>query len=278
MVPQDAPRAPPGGSLLRVLTHTQNASAAAFGLFMGIHLAAPIAAGFGGTSAADGVMLVGREYYLFLEPLAVYAPLGLHLTASLAKRAVLVYRTRRFHCTAHTVLGYVLLPLLIPHLILHRILPSTEGPPINELSPSEMGYEFAGYACATRKWMTAGYVVLTGVALWHGIVGGLKVLQWARGLWRRAEAVKDAGEKVLEKTAADTSKAHEKSDKKRRRRAHISQTEKLRAIRTLVTTTTTAVCVGLVRMTADAQGLSSFTASRYDAVFASAPWVAAGFR
>lgn len=161
--------------------------------------------------------------------------------------------------------------------MLHRIIPSADGPPINALSPSEMGYEFAGYACATRKWMTAGYVVLTGVALWHGIVGGLKVLQWGRGLVRRAETVKEAGEKVLEETAADASKAHSQ-EKKRRRRAQVSQAEKLRAIRTLVTTITTAVCVGLVRLTADAQGLSSFLASRYDAVFASAPWAAAGLR
>ncbi len=175
------------------------------------------------------------------------------------------------------MLGYVLLPLLVPHLMLHRLIPATDGPPINALSPSEMGYEFVGYACATRKWMTAGYVVLTGVALWHGIVGGLKVLQWARGLMRRAEDVKELGEKLLEDTAADSSKAHP-VEKKRRRRAHVSQAEKLRAIRTLVTTITTAVCVGLVRLTADAQGLSSFVASRYDAVFAAAPWAAAGFR
>lgn len=63
MAPPDgaptAPRTPPSGTLLRVLTHTQNASAAAFGMFMGIHLAAPIAASFGGTSAADGVMVSG---------------------------------------------------------------------------------------------------------------------------------------------------------------------------------------------------------------------------
>lgn len=52
-----APRTPASGTLLRVLTHTQNASAAVFSVFMGIHLAAPIAAGIGGTGAADGVMV-----------------------------------------------------------------------------------------------------------------------------------------------------------------------------------------------------------------------------
>lgn len=42
---------------MRVLTHTQNASAAVFSAFMGIHLAAPIAASVGGIAAADGVMV-----------------------------------------------------------------------------------------------------------------------------------------------------------------------------------------------------------------------------
>ncbi|BEJ16877.1 hypothetical protein CspHIS471_0602780 [Cutaneotrichosporon sp. HIS471] len=241
---------------------------------MGIHLAAPIAAGFGGTQAADNVMLVGREYYHFLEPLAVYLPLGLHLASSLVKRVLLVSRSKRFHVTTHTVLGYVLIPLVVPHLILHRLIPSTEGPPINQLSPSEMGYEFVGYACATRKWMTAGYVVLTGVALWHGIVGGIKVLHWARGLLRRPDTA-GSGERGSEDKSADSSKTNEK---KKKRRLHVSQAERLQAIRTLVTTTTTAVCVGLVRLTADAQGLSSFVASRYDAVFATAPWAVVGFR
>ncbi|BEJ01590.1 hypothetical protein CcaverHIS631_0602720 [Cutaneotrichosporon cavernicola] len=247
---------------------------------MGIHLAAPIAAGVGGTQAADNVMLVGREYYHFLEPIAVYLPLGLHLASSLVKRVLVVSRSKRFHMTTHTVLGYVLIPLVIPHLILHRLIPSTEGPPINQLSPSEMGYEFVGYACATRKWMTAGYVVLTGVALWHGIVGGIKVLHWARGLLRRSDTA-DSGERGSEDKSADSSKTNEKSEekkKKNKRRLRVSQAERLQAIRTLVTTTTTAVCVGLVRLTADAQGLSSFVASRYDAVFAAAPWAAVGFR
>lgn len=45
------------GMMLRVLTHTQNASAAVSAIFAGVHLAAPIAAALGGTEAADSVMV-----------------------------------------------------------------------------------------------------------------------------------------------------------------------------------------------------------------------------
>lgn len=201
----------------------------------------------------------------------MYAPLTLHVLSSLARRALLVSRTRRFHATTHTVLGYVLLPLVIPHLLLHRVIPSTEGPPINALSPSEMGYEFAGYACATRPWMTAGYVLLTGVALWHGIVGGMRVVGWAKGLVGGRAPV-GSGEKAVDKLPKESSGKPKKSAKPAKK------VDKNAPIRALVTTLTTAVCVGLVRLTADAQGTSSFVASRYDAVFASAPWAGLGLR
>ncbi|GMK59588.1 hypothetical protein CspeluHIS016_0801940 [Cutaneotrichosporon spelunceum] len=269
--PARTPRKPASGTLLRVLTHTQNASALAFSVFMGIHLAAPLAAAFGATQAADNVMLVGREYYHFLEPVAVYAPLGLHLASSLAKRALLAYRTGRFRTTTHTVLGYVLIPLVVPHLMLHRLIPATEGPPINSLSPSEMGYEFVGYACGTRKWMTAGYVLLTGVALWHGVIGLGKAIQWAKGLGGRADREGGSRKEADSKMDANASE-------KKRSKLPASQAEKQRATRSLITTITMAVCVGLVRLTADAQGLSSLAASRYDAVFAAAPWASIGFR
>lgn len=53
----DAGPSLPNTSILRVLTNTQNASAAVFGVFFTAHLAAPIAAAFGGLEAADNVMV-----------------------------------------------------------------------------------------------------------------------------------------------------------------------------------------------------------------------------
>lgn len=182
--------------------------------------------------------------------------------------------------TTHAVLGYALLPLVIPHLLLHRIIPATEAPPINSLSPSEFGYEFVGYACATRPWMTAGYVLLAGVGLWHGIVGSMKVVGWGKRVWGRAKArveeVVEEGERALEETSVNTSHAHEQAKEKRRSKKKV--TDGRSPLRAIVTTITAAVCIGLVRLTADAQGMSSFVASRYDAVFASAPWTSIGFR
>lgn len=53
----DAGPSLPNTSILRVLTNTQNASAAVFGVFFTAHIAAPIAAAFGGLEAADNVMV-----------------------------------------------------------------------------------------------------------------------------------------------------------------------------------------------------------------------------
>lgn len=58
--PPPKPSPPASGTLLRVLTHTQNASAAVFGLFLTVHLAAPIAAAVGGLAGADGAMVSSR--------------------------------------------------------------------------------------------------------------------------------------------------------------------------------------------------------------------------
>ena len=51
------PYIPASGSVLRVLTGVQNVSALAFSTFLGIHLAAPLAAALGGASLADKTMV-----------------------------------------------------------------------------------------------------------------------------------------------------------------------------------------------------------------------------
>lgn len=55
--PDGRPGTSTTGTILRVLTNTQNASALVFGTFLTIHLAAPLAAAVGGLGAADGVMV-----------------------------------------------------------------------------------------------------------------------------------------------------------------------------------------------------------------------------
>lgn len=48
---------PRSGTVLRVLTATQNCSALVFSVFVGIHLVSPLAAAVGGLSAADNALV-----------------------------------------------------------------------------------------------------------------------------------------------------------------------------------------------------------------------------
>lgn len=51
------PNRRPNATILRTLTFTQNVSAAVFSVFVPMHLASPIAAAFGGSAAADKVLV-----------------------------------------------------------------------------------------------------------------------------------------------------------------------------------------------------------------------------
>jgi hypothetical protein len=51
------PSRKPNATILRTLTFTQNVSAAVFSIFVPMHLASPIAAVFGGSAAADQVLV-----------------------------------------------------------------------------------------------------------------------------------------------------------------------------------------------------------------------------
>lgn len=51
------PSPPTSGSIIRLLTSTQNCSALVFSVFLGVHLVSPIAATLGGTSLADNTLV-----------------------------------------------------------------------------------------------------------------------------------------------------------------------------------------------------------------------------
>jgi hypothetical protein len=48
---------PQSGTVLRVLTCTQNCSALVFSVFLGVHLASPLLASVGGINAADNTLV-----------------------------------------------------------------------------------------------------------------------------------------------------------------------------------------------------------------------------
>ncbi|WOO81617.1 uncharacterized protein LOC62_03G005140 [Vanrija pseudolonga] len=252
--------APASGTLLRVLTHTQNASAAVFGVFLTVHLAAPIAAAVGGLAGADGAMLIGREYYLPLEPIAVFAPLGLHVAASIARRALIAAKTGPRKLSTQQYLGYALLPLVLPHLLLHRLIPADAAPPVSALSPSEFGFEFVANAVATRPWMTVGYLALTGAGLFHAFVGGMKVVGWAKRLLGK-------GKKGADGEVAGAGAAPRKVGSRRRI-----------GLRGIVATLVGVVGIGLWRLGDESAGISTTVLRRYDAVYAAAPWAGLGLK
>lgn len=191
----------------------------------------------------------------------VYAPLFVHLVSSATRRAVITYKTGKVNLSTHAITGYILAPLVVPHLLLHRLIPASPSPPISGLSPSEFGFEFVGYAAASRVWMNIGYLALTGFGLYHAFVGGMKVLGWARRVLGRSKAQAPAAVK------GDVSAAPRKIGKARRI-----------GLKGIVATLVGVVGIGLLRLARDAKGMGSFTASRYEAVFAAAPWTALGLR
>lgn len=207
--------------------------------------------------------MLGREVYLPLEPVLVYTPLGLHLASAILRRGLLVYRTGRIPTlSTHSMLGYALIPLVIPHLLLHRLIPADPNPIISSLSPSEFGYEFVAHAVATRPWMTVGYLVLTGVGLWHSCVGGMKVVGWLRQSFGKAKP----------KSASTITTNLEGSVVRT-----VPKTRKI-GLRGIVAALVGIVGIGLYRLCTEASGVSTLVNKRFDAVFAAAPWAAIGLK
>lgn len=198
--------------------------------------------------------LLAREYYLPLEPLVIYAPIGIHLLSSLSKRIYLTYFTRRPPpTTMHISSGYLLIPFLLPHILTHRIIPSLDHPAIRALSPSELGYEFVGWNLGwVGSWAT--YLVLAGVGLVHWGIGGMKIVSWAKR--KRAGTIEAAN---LDKQAEQT-------------RASIPKRRRI-GLRGILIGTMGLIAIGLARIWSDSRGsVSSAMARRYEEVYRQLPW------
>lgn len=198
--------------------------------------------------------LIAREYYFPLEPLVIYAPIGIHLASSLSKRLYLTYYTRRPPPrTLHISSGYLLIPFVLPHILTHRIIPSFNTSAIRALSPSELNYDFVGWNLGSwGAWAT--YLALAGVGALHWGIGSMKVVSWMRRGRRREPVVLNA-DREQEKTRAAIPK---------RRRI---------GLRGLMLGLMGLITIGLVRISRDSRGsVSSMMASRYQAVYQQLPW------
>nr|ODN90362.1 hypothetical protein L204_05966 [Cryptococcus depauperatus CBS 7855] len=265
---------PSKGQVLQALTLTQNTSAMMFTVFLIPHLASPLAASVAGIRGADQTMveyildfrhgrllihiqMIARDLYLPLEPVIVYIPLAIHLTSSLARRAILASskslpNSLRLPSQIHQFLAYPLLLLLIPHMITHRLIPADPAPPIRQLSPSEIGWEYVGYNL--RKWSAWGvYLGLVGTSIWHAIVGGMKIATWMKSRhWSKPSAA------MVEK----------KSLPKRR---GIPKKRKI-GLNGFVVVLLGVVSIGLWRVAREIGPVSPLMKIRYDGVFQATPW------
>lgn len=204
--------------------------------------------------------LIGRDLYLPLEPILIYAPLALHLSASITKRAYLTLRTRRLPAlTIHLITGYLLIPFLLPHIVSHRLVPQTPSPPISSLSPSEFGLEFVAYSLYTRPITSFfAYLGLVGLAVPHAVLGSMKIVSWIRRLRAGTEPV--GVQETPRRTAAGIPKG-------RRRSAGW-----------LLFGLLDVVLVGLVRLYWEGAHVSGFMARRYEEVFAKTARLGFGLR
>ena len=261
-----SPRHAAASRTFRVLTASQNTSALVFSVFFGVHLASPLAASLFGGSGADktmvchvhhhkiiliGSQLIAREYYLPLEPLLVYTPLAIHLTSSLTKRALLVYRTGRLPPqTSHIIAGYALIPLVLPHILTHRIIPQSSDYPISSLSPSELGFDFVAWSIHRWPgWSALGYLGLVGVGTWHAGLGMMKVVTWLRG---RRLGNQNMGVEGKQKRS-------------------VTKGRKL-GLRGLLAALLGMVGVRIGGSEGDGRGVSTVVGKRYEAVYARLPW------
>ncbi|BGP13982.1 hypothetical protein JCM10213_005568 [Rhodosporidiobolus nylandii] len=76
----------------------------------------------------------------------------------------------------HQAAGYALVPFLLHHAYVHRLLPASPFPPISSLSPSFFSYSFPALALnhqdiVLRIGSAISYAAVTGLATYHGLVG-----------------------------------------------------------------------------------------------------------
>ncbi|KAI6011069.1 hypothetical protein EDC04DRAFT_2580766 [Pisolithus marmoratus] len=188
-----------------ILTTLAHGSAPFLSTFLIIHLSAPIAANVGGSGLASSVMLLGREYYqtAFGERYLLFLPLAIHVTSSIAKRAVLTLapdssslspssrpsmsdldstadseksftpksRARIRKLTSLlSISAYTALFLFVPiHVATHRLLPArADSPawPSNNVDLDALGsseLDFEFVKTAIKTWPWRSWMLYTGL-------------------------------------------------------------------------------------------------------------------
>ena len=204
------------------------------------------------------IQLLGREYYLRFEPLAIWIPLFTHLAASTTRRCVISLKTKRLPpITPHLVTGWLLPFFLLPHIASHRLIPAASTSPIRNLSPAEFGFEFVGWGVnAWPVWTSLSYIGLVGVTVWHTGVGLMKVVSWLR---------RSRNQKQVEKDKALDSKVNEVIQKEQAPRK-ISLRRRI-GLRGMLLGLLGVVALGLARVASENSIVSRNMEKRYQAVY-----------
>ncbi|KAG1806248.1 hypothetical protein EV424DRAFT_1474262 [Suillus variegatus] len=176
------------GSKLRhtvaVLTNVAHISAPFLSVFLIVHLSAPALANVGGSSLSSNVMLLGREYYQtgFGERYLLFLPLAAHVASSITKRIIGPRSAppRKITSTLSLAAYSTLLIFLPIHFYTHRVHPANPSPPIFEVGPSELDYEFIKTGLARfpwRSWILYGGLVAS--VMFHAVEGA-QIIQASR--------------------------------------------------------------------------------------------------
>ena len=204
-------------SFLTFLARAQRTSGLVFSSFLLVHAIPPtIVAITGKEHSGNAFMLVSRPHTLnpfsteqtcltlpisytlvqllrvayqhpVIEPVLIYLPLSIHILAS-AVRRVMYPRSHPAKLNSHSITGFLLTPLALLHILVHRIVPASAKPPISSLSPSELDLSYVGHAVATWPYVsTVTYGALVALGVWHA-VGGLAIVSRRSG-WAKAKPV-----------------------------------------------------------------------------------------
>ncbi|KAF8321535.1 hypothetical protein DL93DRAFT_2072239 [Clavulina sp. PMI_390] len=158
--------------VLKALTVLQHGSATFLSVFVTVHVAAPAFALIGGSTMSSQVMLLGREYYqtALTEPLFVWLPLAVHVSAAFVKRAIIgLPKSPSALGTSGWLLAIAFLPI---HLSLHRFNPTSPALPIASLGPSQVDFEFVKVGLAI--WPVLNWTLYSGIVvatMFHAVEG-----------------------------------------------------------------------------------------------------------
>jgi hypothetical protein len=176
------------------------------------------------------------------------------MTIATIRRGFIAYKSRRFpRFDLHQLAGHILIPIVAIHALTNRVVPALDSkPPINNLSPSELDYTFAGYGL--KKWPITNWTIyglLITCGAWHVLAGSRKLLAWIQGKRRAADTAQIPGGRS----------GFEGDDKP------------VVTLKTAWVVLVSLLLVGLGRIQMDSEGISSFTAKRYEAVYKAIPFL-----